>query len=248
MKPILSSPKPAVIVAGPALTVGVIAGVATALIGLPTLLIVGSALIAATVAALWLWIRAPQSTLRAMRAKRAQPGSESRLENVVEGLCTTYGISEPSLHVIETLAVNAAATGLEQRSAHLVVTRGALIALDRLELEAVVARELCEVRRGLDAATVLASVARLPGAKPVISRFEAHVLNDQAVIAADIEAARLTAYPPALAAALKKSAAAPRVTAPKAVAHLWLVDPYSDDYPGGRHPSPSLRVDVLGEL
>ncbi|MYA84322.1 MAG: hypothetical protein F4Y12_01930, partial [Acidimicrobiaceae bacterium] len=112
--------------------------------------------------------RAPRAALRTMRA--AGPltkGDHPRLENLLEGSCTTHGFHEPSVHVVESPAINAASVGLRRPAAHLVITRGALSSLDRLELEAVVARQLCAIRRGVAFPTVLASVSRLPGAGPI---------------------------------------------------------------------------------
>ncbi len=185
--------------------------------------------------------------LTALGAKPVPPGSQRRLENVVEGVCTTHGMAEPSLHIVETPAVNAASVGLGRKSAHLVMTSGALAELDRLELEAVVTRQLCELRRGLDAATVLGSVARLPGARPVTTRLAARVINHRTVTYGDLEAVRLTSYPPALAEALRKSMASPLVDTSPAVDHLWLVAPDAGAA-AGRQPLPSLRIAALGLL
>jgi heat shock protein HtpX len=67
-------------------------------------------------------------------------------------------------------------------------------------------------------------------------------------LAADLAAARLTRYPPGLAAALDRLAevgtAVP--SAPAAVAHLWFAAPGA----GGdeSHPRPDERAEALREL
>lgn len=198
--------------------------------------------------AVWLLRRAPRLVLKAMGAQPLIPGSQARLENILDGLCTTHGMTMPKLHVVEDKSVNAAWAGMGRKSAHLVFTRGALGAFDRLELEAVVARGLCEIRRGLDAATVLASAARFPGARRVIARLSVRILNCRSVISADIEAVRLTSYPPALVTALRKAAAWPRVAVCSTVAHLWFAATAAETAVAPNRPPTSQRIEALGEL
>ncbi len=199
------------------------------------------------VAALLRW-KAPRSVLRALRARPLVEGAHPRLENLVEGLCTTHGFHEPSVHVVESPAVNAASVGLRRPAAHLVVTSGALSRLDRLELEAVVARQLCAIRRGVAVPTVLASVSRLPGATPATSGLAARVSGFDAVSDIDVEAARLTSFPPAMASALRWAAEGPGLNTSRAAAHLWMVPPQRDASAVRARSSTLQRIDALGEI
>src|SRR3970040_2229632 len=70
---------------------------------------------------------------------------EPELWQTAENLCIGAGLPQPRLHVVESGAANAFATGLDPARASLVVTRGLLDLLDRRELEAVVAHELAQV-------------------------------------------------------------------------------------------------------
>lgn len=171
-----------------------------------------------------------------------------RLANLLEGLCTTHGLNEPAVHVVETPAINAATVGLGRATAHLVLTRGALSGLDRLELEAVIARELCEIRRGRDGATVLASVARLPAGTLFTNRLWGRLRDDRTATTIDLEAVRLTSYPPALVSALSRAADAPTVDAVAAVAHLWFLGPQDASAVAGTQPPITQRLDVLREV
>ena len=203
---------------------------------------------AAAVVVLWLRLTAARYSLRALGSSPVVVGDIPRLENLVQGLCTTHGFQAPEMHTVETDAVNAASVGSGRRRGHLVLTRGALAGLDRLELEAVVARQLCQIRSGTDAATFIASVARLPGARRLVLRLLERVLDRQSSMEVDLEAVQLTGYPPALASALKKSADALGVGGASAVAHLWMVMP-SDTGSGNRlQPATAERIDVLGEV
>lgn len=239
---------PSALVAPPALVVAAIVWVALAVAASSPLAAVAPAAVAGLLVALVLHARAPRSALRVLGARPLPKSDHPRLANLVEGLCTTHGFHEPSVHVVESPAINAASVGLRRPVAHLVVTSGALSGLDRLELEAVVARQLCAVRRGVAFPTVLASVSRLPGAAPVTAGLAAAASGFDTVSDVDVEAARLTSFPPALTSALKKAADGPGLDSHRAVVHLWMVEPHRDS-DGARSRSSTLqRIDVLGEI
>jgi heat shock protein HtpX len=67
------------------------------------------------------------------------------LYNLVENLCISRGLAMPKLYVIDTDVMNAYASGIDQKSYAITVTRGLLDALDRDELEAVLAHELTHI-------------------------------------------------------------------------------------------------------
>ena len=73
---------------------------------------------------------------------------ETRLWNVTEGLCATFGLSMPSLYVLDDDVPNACALGRDARRSVVVVTTGLLRRLDPIELEGVIAHELAHVKRG----------------------------------------------------------------------------------------------------
>lgn len=239
---------PVALVAPIAVAVSVIVWAALALADTSPPVAIAPAAAAGLLIGALLWSRSPQSALRALRARPLVPGDHPRLENLVEGLCTTHGFQRPSVYVVETPAINAASVGLTRTPAHLAVTRGALSGLDRLELEAVVARQLCEMRRGVAFSTVLASVSRLPGAGLFTARLCARASGFDAATEIDIEAARLISFPPALAAALKKATGGPGAEVSGAVAHLWLVAPQQAAAGSRARSSAIQRIDVLGEI
>jgi Zn-dependent protease with chaperone function len=137
--------------------------------------------------------------------------AEPRLVNLVEGLCVANGLTVPELRVLEDRAPNAIVLGAKADHAVLILTRGLLDLLDRIELEAVVAHELAHVKRGdleiAQRATVAAGLAVhvLPSVGLAVLR-----LGDGGREAlADGAAAIMTRYPPGLGAALAKLAGAP---------------------------------------
>src|SRR3954468_19110366 len=73
---------------------------------------------------------------------------QPRLYNLLENLCISRGIPMPKLKVIESDALNAFATGLNQRQYAVTVTTGLLNALTDQEIEAVLGHELTHIRNG----------------------------------------------------------------------------------------------------
>jgi heat shock protein HtpX len=73
---------------------------------------------------------------------------EPRLYNLLENLCISRGITMPKLKVIEEDALNAFATGLNERQYSITVTSGLLRALNDAEIESVLGHELTHIRNG----------------------------------------------------------------------------------------------------
>ncbi len=73
---------------------------------------------------------------------------QPRLYNLLENLCISRGIPMPKLEIIDSDALNAYATGLNQRQYAITVTSGLLKALNDQEVEAVLGHELTHIRNG----------------------------------------------------------------------------------------------------
>lgn len=73
---------------------------------------------------------------------------EPRLYNLLENLCISRGIPMPKLKVAEDDALNAFATGLNQRQYSITVTSGLVRNLNDAELEAVLGHELTHIQNG----------------------------------------------------------------------------------------------------
>ena len=70
---------------------------------------------------------------------------EPELYNLVENLCISQGVPMPRLEIIETHARNAFASGIDQKSYSITVTRGLMNSLAKDELEGVLAHELTHI-------------------------------------------------------------------------------------------------------
>src|SRR6266581_6073995 len=73
---------------------------------------------------------------------------EPRLYNLLENLCISRGIPMPKLKIMEDEALNAFASGLNEKQYSITVTSGLMARLDDAELEAVLGHELTHIRNG----------------------------------------------------------------------------------------------------
>jgi heat shock protein HtpX len=73
---------------------------------------------------------------------------EPQLYNLLENLCISRGITMPTLRVADDEALNAFATGLNEKQYSITVTRGLINALNDQEIEAVLGHELTHIRNG----------------------------------------------------------------------------------------------------
>jgi heat shock protein HtpX len=92
---------------------------------------------------------------------------EPRVYNLLENLCISRGITMPTLRIADDDALNAFATGLNERQYSITVTRGLIAALNDAELEGVLGHELTHIRNGdvrmLVIAVVIAGVVSFFG-------------------------------------------------------------------------------------
>ena len=70
---------------------------------------------------------------------------EPELYNLLENLCIAQGMNMPKLEIIESHARNAFASGIDEKSFTVTVTRGLLQSLAKDEVEAVLAHELTHI-------------------------------------------------------------------------------------------------------
>jgi heat shock protein HtpX len=194
----------------------------------------------------WLVRQADARILAALDAVPIPSGAESRLRNLVDGLCVSNGLPVPALSVVEDPGLNCLTVGRTPSTSTLVFTRGLLDTLDRIQLEGVVARQLAVVKTGeAHLGTVLTPFA---GFAPALV---ARAIPQRYDLLADLEGVGLTRYPPGLTSALESARGSTRVaSAPRSSSHLWLDDPHpAGGEPAGVAHSPiDERIATLQEL
>jgi heat shock protein HtpX len=111
-----------------------------------------SALPYATIgAALWIVIAYyfHQSMIDALTGgEEVKRTDQPRLYNLLENLCISRGITMPKLKIMESDALNAFSTGMNQSQYSITVTTGLLNYLNDAEVESVLGHELTHIRNG----------------------------------------------------------------------------------------------------
>ncbi|WP_158859361.1 M48 family metallopeptidase [Lunatibacter salilacus] len=83
---------------------------------------------------------------RAAGSRTLERKENMRVYNLVENLCMSKGMRMPKVNIIEDPALNAFASGINERSYTVTLTRGIIEKLDDDELEGVIAHELMHIR------------------------------------------------------------------------------------------------------
>ena len=90
-----------------------------------------------------------------------------KLYRMLENLCISRGLTMPKLAILESEALNAFASGVNEKQFTITVTTGLIANLDDAEIEAVLAHELTHIRNGdvrmMIIAVVIAGVLSLVG-------------------------------------------------------------------------------------
>jgi len=87
-----------------------------------------------------------QMIQHATGAKPLERKENPRVYNLVENLCMSCGMPMPKVNIIEDDQLNAFASGINQKSYTVTLTRGIINYLDDAELEGVIAHELTHIR------------------------------------------------------------------------------------------------------
>lgn len=82
----------------------------------------------------------------AVNSKPLERKENMRIYNLVENLCMSVGMKMPKVYIMETQALNAFASGINEKTYAVTLTRGIIEKLDDAELEGVIAHELAHIR------------------------------------------------------------------------------------------------------
>jgi len=102
--------------------------------------------------------------LMSTQAKPAEGPKYIYLNDTVEGLAIAAGIPKPKVYVMPSMELNAYATGKNPENSSIAVTQGLLEALDRQELEGVLAHEISHIQnRDVQFMTLVAVLVGVAG-------------------------------------------------------------------------------------
>jgi heat shock protein HtpX len=82
----------------------------------------------------------------ATQSKSLERKENMRVYNLTENLCMSLGMKMPKLNIIESDALNAFASGINENTFTVTLTRGIMNTLNDQELEGVIAHELMHIR------------------------------------------------------------------------------------------------------
>lgn len=83
---------------------------------------------------------------RSTGSKPLERTENKRVYNLTENLCIQLGIQTPQIHIIEDDSLNAFASGINQKTYAISLSRGIIDKLDDEELEGVIAHELTHIQ------------------------------------------------------------------------------------------------------
>ncbi|HEX9682304.1 MAG TPA: hypothetical protein VGA13_04435 [Acidimicrobiales bacterium] len=202
--------------------VGVIVTVVAALLGVwflgPPLAVATVAIAARRTAS-----GADDRLVSSLSARPVTAADQPRLVNLVEGLCVAAGVHRPRIMMVDHEVPNIGSVG-DSHHGVIVVTSSLLDTVSRVELEGLVAREVSRLRAG-----VVADIAQAAAFSSWPGSGGPQGGGAESVALADVDAVRLTRYPPGLANALEaiagKATDADPPGHPDVPAIIWLHSP-----------------------
>lgn len=91
------------------------------------------------------WFSHQRIINKATHARPMERKENPEVYNLLENLCISRGLKTPKLFVIDSDAMNAYASGISESTYSVTLTRGIINALNKEELEAVIAHELTHI-------------------------------------------------------------------------------------------------------
>ncbi|CAG4930117.1 MULTISPECIES: hypothetical protein [Acidithrix] len=157
-----------------------------------------------------------------------------RVVSLLEGLSATVGIDMPGAYLLDEPQINTVAIVGPGRQGAFVVTSGALELLTRMELEAIIARELVKIRTGqVQYEARLRAFQRTMGkySQRFVPSAHSHEMLGRD-IANDIGGITITRFPPALISAMERaeeiSVRPSKDTERRLFAQFWFIPEFDD--------------------
>jgi len=104
------------------------------------------ALIISFLMAIFSYYKGDKVALATSKAKEITKTDNPYVWNLIENLCITAGIPMPKVYIIPDSSLNAFATGRDPKHSSIALTSGIIDALEKTELEGVIAHELSHIK------------------------------------------------------------------------------------------------------
>jgi|GEM_PF-5819596 len=143
-----------------------------------------------------------------MSAMKINDKIEPRIFGMLENLCLTAGVQMPEVYIIEDdICVNTLTLKLDGKRSAIVITTGVLLALERIELEAILATQVAMLRRKQDKTVsfMMKSFSLVILFSPSLMPFFIKLTDKNRAALCDQTAVLLTRYPPGLYRAFEKT-------------------------------------------
>ena len=151
-----------------------------------------------------------------------------RTQNLIQGICQIEGVPIPELLIYDDSSINALLLAFSSKNC-IILTKGAVEKLNRIEMEAVIAFQIGKIKSNICAIQILSlsttSLAKyLFYLKPLIRNIDISF-----GLEAEMEAIRITKYPPGIIQVFRKSKEQPQTYLPtnftEELKSLWMIKP-----------------------
>ncbi len=152
----------------------------------------------------------------------------ARTQNLVDGICQREGVDIPQLLVYDDDSINSLVLVFSKKAC-IILTKGAVELLDRIELEAIIAYQIGKLKTNICSIQLLSiSTERMAKYLLYLKPF-ARKINLDFGMDPELETLRITKYPPGLIDVFKKAKQAQHTALPgnldSSFGCLWMIQP-----------------------
>lgn len=168
------------------------------------------------------------SRLKPITSYNLSSSQIARTQNLVDGICQKEGVDIPQLLVYDDPSINSLLLVFSKKTC-IILTKGAVELLNRIELEAIIAYQIGRLKSNICSIQLLSVTANKLAKYLIYLRPIAEKLNISFGIDPELEALRITKYPPGLIEVFRKSKQEPPISLPSEFSSeygcLWMIQP-----------------------
>jgi hypothetical protein len=168
------------------------------------------------------------SRLKPITSYNLSSSQIARTQNLVDGICQKEGVDIPQRLVYDDPSINSLLLVFSKKTC-IILTKGAVELLNRIELEAIIAYQIGRLKSNICSIQLLSVTANKLAKYLIYLRPIAEKLNISFGIDPELEALRITKYPPGLIEVFRKSKQEPPISLPSEFSSeygcLWMIQP-----------------------